>query len=75
VLNVALEAFPVPSDETSWMDILEFKHETSNKQWCFRRFLKKLISTKQAEREVRDEIEWLIHGYSEAMRIHKINPR
>jgi hypothetical protein len=72
VLRVGLEAFPVPDESCSWQDILEFKQENRNKLWGFRRFLYSLATKNQTEAEIRDNLEWTINEYSDAMKIHKI---
>jgi hypothetical protein len=72
IMNLMLDHLPAPSEDTPWQDILDFKKECHDKEWAFRRFLKKLSSTQQTKAEINDEIEWLLHQYSEAMRIHRI---
>jgi hypothetical protein len=72
VIKVAMEAFPSPADDCSWQDILDFKAETHDKQWGFRRFLKTLATQRQSESEIRDDIEWMVSEYGKAMALHKL---
>jgi hypothetical protein len=72
VIHVAMEAFPTPSDDCAWQDILDFKAETNDKQWGFRRFLKTLATKQQSESEVRDDIDWMVSEYGRGMALHKI---
>ena len=72
VLAVALEALPVPDDQCSWQDILEFKDDLREKQWGFRRFLEALSTKHQTEAEIRDQLEWSLNEYTKAMNLHHI---
>ncbi len=70
VLNLSFEYFPIPDDTCAWQDIIDFKEELKNKQWDFRHFLTGLATKKQTEAEAREEIEYLLNQYEEAMRLH-----
>ena len=72
VLSVAIQALPVPGQMSAWQDILNFKQEMNKKQWCFRRFVHSLATKEQTEAEIRDDIEFTLNEYAEAMRIHQI---
>lgn len=72
VIRVAMEAFPSPDVDCAWQDILDFKTETRDKQWGFRRFLKTLATKQQSESEIRDDIEWMIKEYSNAIALHRL---
>jgi hypothetical protein len=72
VLHIALEGLPVPGETSSWQDILDFRSEQHEKQWCFRRWLNSLATKNLTEAELRDEIEWSLHEYSNAMKLHKL---
>jgi hypothetical protein len=72
VLRIAIEVFPVPGDQSSWQDILDFKGEARDKLWHFRRFLHTLATKKQTEAEIRDDIEWTLNEYRKAMEIYEL---
>jgi hypothetical protein len=72
VLSVAFEYFPLPDEASAWQDILEFKAESRDKIWGFRRFLQSLAAKKKTESEVRDEIEWLLNEYKKALDLHNL---
>ncbi|MGA2717297.1 MAG: hypothetical protein ABSG41_29830 [Bryobacteraceae bacterium] len=72
LLRVASKALPVPDDMCAWQDILDFKEETRDKQWGFRRFLQSLATKQHTEAEIRDEIEWMVNEYTKAMALHRI---
>ena len=67
VLTVALEAFPVPGGDSSCADILDFKAAQQNNRWAFRRFLHDVVSERQTEAEIRDDIEWTINQYTKEL--------
>ncbi|MGA2902550.1 MAG: hypothetical protein ABSD98_01860 [Candidatus Korobacteraceae bacterium] len=69
VLQIAIEEFPMPSEDCSWEDILDFKAEQYDKEWGLRRFLKSLSTRHLTEAEVRDEIEWSLKEYTDAMKL------
>jgi hypothetical protein len=72
VLKIALNQFPIPGPGSAWEDILAFREEMHGKRWHFRRFLKDLTGKKQTENEIKDDLEWTLYQYSEAMKIHNL---
>jgi hypothetical protein len=72
VLSVALEQIPVPSEDSSWDSIIDFKSEMGDKLWDFRRFIRDVATKRQSIAEIQDDIEWSLHQYEEAMRLHKL---
>ena len=66
-LEVAISAMPVPAEDSSWQDILDFKNEARNKLWGLRRFLHAAGTKKQTEAELRDDIEWCLNEYGNEM--------
>jgi hypothetical protein len=72
VLKIALNQFPIPGPKNAWEDLLSFRQDMHGKQWHFRRFLRDLASRKQTEKEIKDDLEWTLFQYSEAMKIHKL---
>ncbi len=72
VLSVAFQKLPVPDESCAWQDILDFKRESHVKLWGFRRLLDTLATKPQTEDEIRDEIEWSLNEYTEAMKLHHL---
>jgi hypothetical protein len=70
IATVTLSAMPVPDESCSWQDIIDFKAENRDKKWAFRRFLETLATKRQTEAEIRDDIEWTLNEYRNAMKIH-----
>jgi hypothetical protein len=72
VLAIGLDYLPVPSPSSSWEDILDAREELHDKRWAFRRFLRGLAGTAKTEPEIRDEIEWSLNEYRNAMRLNRL---
>jgi hypothetical protein len=72
VLSIGVDYLPVPSANCSWQDILDTRTELRDKLWAFRRFLRGLAATTKTEPEIRDEIEWSLNEYQNAMKLHRL---
>jgi hypothetical protein len=72
VIKVTLCGLPTPDENCAWEDILEFRAEGYEKRWGFRRFLHTLATKSQTEAEIRDDLEWTLKDYTNAMHIHHI---
>jgi len=74
VLNIVLDAFPEPVADTPWELIAEFREDsqTRTQALALRRWVRKLSSSNVAEKEITDEIEWLIQEYEAHMRLHRM---
>ena len=57
----------MPGGDSSWADILDFKAAQQNNRWAFRRFLHDVVSERQTEAEIRDDIEWTINEYTKEL--------
>jgi hypothetical protein len=71
-LRVGLNALPLPNVDCPWETIMDFREELYDKKWGFRRWLTALATKQQTEAEIRDELEWSLNEYTEAMKIHHI---
>lgn len=72
VLTVALQSFPIPAQDSSWDDILEFREAEHDKHWALRRFLHSIATKNQSEAETRDDVEWTLNEYTKAMAFHNL---
>jgi len=72
IFRIGLEMMPTPSEDCSIADILNFKEEMREKEWGFRRFLHDLAIKKRTEAEIRDDIEWSLNQYTNAMKLHNL---
>jgi hypothetical protein len=76
VLDVVLEAFPVPDDSVHWEDVLAFTRDEKTRSSALelRRWIRKVPTTVPLA-ELREELEWLMTSYSDHMRFHRIKSR
>lgn len=72
VLDIALEQIPIPSEGSSWESIIDFKREMGDKLWEFHRFIRDVATKRQSAAEIHDDIEWRLHQYEEAMKLHNL---
>jgi hypothetical protein len=71
-LRLALNSLPLPSNDSPWEDVLNFKKDMRDKQWDLHRFLRDLSTKTQSEVEIKDDIEWTLNEYRKAMHLHKL---
>jgi hypothetical protein len=75
VIKITLNQFPIPTNTTSWENILDFKQNSKSieqftrlKSWINK------ISTKELKAfEVEDELQEIIHAYEHEMKVSKMN--
>jgi hypothetical protein len=72
VLAIGLDYLPVPGPSCSWEEILDVRAELRDKLWAFRRFLSGLAGTAKTEPEIRDEIEWSLNEYKNALKLRRL---
>lgn len=74
VLRVVLKGIPEPSDVTSLEDVLQFRQQSESKEklFAFRRWVQTMIDKRLPEREIAEELEWMIHQYEEYIRLQKL---
>jgi len=76
VLEVVLKSMPIPDDETSWEDIIEFRNDPESMKrlrrlrvWV-RKFAKDTTATSLAE--MKEEIGVILDEYEEHMKLHRM---
>jgi hypothetical protein len=74
VLKVVLESLEFPDESTPLEDILAFRNVPSNRQSLLRmrRWARVLATTDVGEREVREELEYLLNEHRSALRRHQL---
>ena len=74
ILNIVLHALPVPTDDTPWEKIIDFRSDevASTALRRLRRWMRHLASEARSEKELKDELEGLFDEYREYMRVHKL---
>ena len=73
-INVILRQLPIPSDNTPWQDILDFRsnEEARGSLVALRKWMRKLTKEGLSQIEIEEEFEYLLHIYKEHMNYHRI---
>jgi len=74
IANVVLERFPMPSAETSWASIIDFRSDSDNERCrlALRRWISQLVTSTKATSEIEEELDYLLHQYERLMELHRI---
>ncbi|MFC7356694.1 hypothetical protein ACFQO1_03270 [Jejudonia soesokkakensis] len=74
VMNVILKKIPVPSNLTSFEQILDFRRDpdTTYKFIKFRKFVKDLIKPNINPKEALEQIEYALNEYEQHLKYHKL---
>jgi hypothetical protein len=74
--SIIHKSIPLPSDNTSWEQIFEFKNdsESQSKLFALKNWVNDLPENMKAN-ELEDKIQYLSHQYSESLKRHKISTR
>jgi hypothetical protein len=74
VASIVLEDLPSPDAKTPWESIIDFRHDEKAVQSLrrLRRWLRTVASPDRSLREIREEIESMVHEYSSYLALHKI---
>jgi hypothetical protein len=78
VADILLRKMPTPLDTTPWEQIVEYKADSISraKALALRRWINKIATDSTLPfSEIEDEIEYLIHEYTETMKIHNMKYR
>jgi hypothetical protein len=72
ILQWALGMLPMPRDQHTWQELVAFKAENRDHYLAFLRFLRTSTSGNVSETALRDEVEWLLHQYEQAMSLIRL---
>jgi hypothetical protein len=77
VIQIVLNALPVPDDSTPWEGILDYRSDPKSKKKIseLRHWMNKFAEGKLTVTEAKDEIEYLLNEYEKHLRLHKIKTR
>lgn len=77
VLHITLTALPVPSENTSWQQILNFKSDPDSKSklLALRHWMHEVARTELKPREIELKLEYLLNEYQQHLRLHKMETR
>jgi hypothetical protein len=77
VIDVVLDKLPMPSEQTPWEAILDFKADTEA-QRCLQGlkvWIADIARQKHTDNEARDKLEWLLDQHKKHLEVHKLSFR
>jgi len=74
VVRIVLNALPIPSDETSWEQIIEYRSDPNSLAQFFalRRWMTKTAKAELSATEIEEELEWLLYDYQRHLDLHRL---
>lgn len=77
VQQVTIDAMPEPSETTPLDTILDFRDDpqTKGKLLALRRWMTRMAKANTSQRELADELEWLLHEYETYMQVYRMKVR
>lgn len=74
VIRIVLRALPIPDDTTSWEQILEYRSDPDSfgKFLALRRWMTDVAKAELPEKEIEDNLEWLVYDYERHLKLHKL---
>jgi hypothetical protein len=75
--DVVLSKFPIPSEQTPWEQIIEFRkdRDVQARYLALRRWINKAVRSNLSIAELSDELDYLTNRYEEYMRISRMEYR
>jgi hypothetical protein len=77
VIDVVLDGLPMPSEQTSWEAILDFKTDTEAQGYLqgLKVWMGEIARLKLTASEAREKLEWLIFQHKKHLEMHKLSCR
>jgi hypothetical protein len=77
VLEIVLHKLPMPDEQTSWEQLLEFRNDPDSRHrfLALRQWTSDIARMRLNPNEVEEKLEVLIAGYEDHMKLHKIKTR
>ena len=74
IVQIALNALPVPDESTSWEQIAEYRSDTDSqsKFLALRHWMSEVARAELAPAEVEEKLEYLIDQYRQHMKLHRM---
>lgn len=76
-VHVTINSLPVPDDDTSWEEIIEFRNDPDSirKHVQLKVWVRELARGAVPRHEAAEKLEWLMHQYSHHMQIHRLKTK
>lgn len=77
VIQIVINALPIPNELTSWQDILEFRNDTESygRFLALRNWMSDISRQNLTLSEVEEKLEYLLYQYQKHLELHKIKTR
>jgi len=74
VMELVINRMPIPDNEIGWEQILDFKSDEAIKRNLLglRSWMTKIGHTKYTNKEIQQEIEYLLNEYENSIKLHKL---
>ena len=74
VLSIVIPKMPIPSEDTSWEAILDFRRDPSSREKFvrLRRWATDLSTQPDAMKELNKRLQWMLYDYQQHMEWHRI---
>ncbi len=74
ILNIVINAMPVPGGSVGWEQIEEYRGDpdTSGKFLALRQWMNEIARDKLSRNEVKQKLEWLLYNYEQHLRLHRM---
>lgn len=74
VLRIVLNSMPIPTEETSWQQILDFKSDPSSKSKfiALRHWMHEVARAQLKPHEIEVKLQYLLDDYQQHFRLHKM---
>jgi hypothetical protein len=77
VVDVVLDKLPMPSEQTPWEAILDFKADTEAQGYLqgLKVWMGEVARQKLTANEARDKLDWLLFQHQKHLKVHKLSVR
>jgi hypothetical protein len=77
VINIMLEALPLPDESVSWEQILEYRADPDSysKFLALRNWMNDISQTRLSAVEIEQKLEYLLDEYQQHMRLHRMKTK
>jgi hypothetical protein len=74
VIRIVIKALPMPDADTPWEQILEYRSDPNSfeKIFALRHWINQTAKAGLSQREVQDNLEWLVFDYERHLKLHKL---
>jgi hypothetical protein len=77
VTSIALTRMPEPDESVSWEQILDYRSDpqSNGKMLALRKWMNKIVRDNLSQREIEDELDWLMYDYERQIKLHRMKYR